>query len=218
MTKPLVALQSRVSLREVREESYRALRAVGYSWGQAQVAGRLAGMAQVLWGTGIQALVHDGQRLLASRRLPKSKQQGSGSEIATRGTQFTTYGPLAMGLCLGKKDAEVLIRGGAATKEFATALWDLQEQARKDIYWGVQKEQFVGFSVRSGDLIQHGDPNTLKTERWLLRVGEISGGQPLMDSQRRAELMDNSLRTGVAVDPQQWTTLKKISWKFLVPE
>ncbi len=41
-----VSRESKVSLREVKEESYRALRAIGYSWGQAQVAGRVAGVSQ----------------------------------------------------------------------------------------------------------------------------------------------------------------------------
>lgn len=218
MPKPSVQLQSRVSLREVREEGYRALRAVGYSWGQAQVAGRLAGMAQLIWGTGIQSLVHDAHRMLASKRIPRAKPTRDGYEINTRGTYFTTYAPIAVALSLGKTGSSVKIRGGVACAEFATALWDLQEQSRKDLYWGTQREEFVGFSLRNGELFQHGTGNTQFQMDWTLGVGEISGGEMLLDTQRRTELLDNSLRTGVAVDPLQWSALKKISWKFLVPE
>jgi len=40
----------------------------------------------------------------------------------------------------------------------------------------------------------------------------------LISLQARREAIAQSLRSGVVVDPFEWSALKKISWKFLVPE
>ena len=124
-----VARESKVSLREVKEESYRALRAIGYSWGQAQVAGRVAGVSQVLWGTGISAIVLDADRFMAARRSPRVTSSQSNVRINAKGTKFPTFAPLAFALALGKPNTEIFFKGAALTKEFATALWDIEEDS-----------------------------------------------------------------------------------------
>jgi hypothetical protein len=66
--KAVGATDTRVSLREVKEETYRALRAAGYPWGEAQAAGRFVAQAELLWGTGVAMAVADAGRWFVSAR------------------------------------------------------------------------------------------------------------------------------------------------------
>lgn len=217
-----VTRESKVSLREVKEESYRALRAIGYSWGQAQVAGRIAGVSQVLWGTGISAIVSDANRFLGSRRPPKVNSSESNVRINARGTRFPTFAPLAFALALGKPNSEISFRKAALTQEIATALWDIEEDSAGTFFWGNQTQgsftRTVGYSVTDGALYQHGDPLTASPKTWSLSRQVMPEGKLLISLQARGEAIDQSLRSGVVVDPVEWSALKKISWKFLVPE
>jgi len=217
-----VARESKVSLREVKEESYRALRAIGYSWGQAQVAGRVAGVSQVLWGTGISAIVLDADRFMAARRSPRVTSSQSNVRINAKGTKFPTFAPLAFALALGKPNTEIFFKGAALTKEFATALWDIEEDSTDTFFWGSQArgsfKHAVGYSVTHGELYQHGDPLTASPKTWSLSRQAMPEGKLLISLQARREAIAQSLRSGVVVDPFEWSALKKISWKFLVPE
>jgi len=217
-----VAQESKVSLREVKEESYRALRAIGYSWGQAQVAGRVAGVSQVLWGTGISAIALDANRFLGSRRPPKVTASESAVRINAKGTKFPTFAPLAFALALGKPNSEISFKNAALTKEIATALWDIEEESAGTFFWGSQtrgsSKVAIGYSVTDGALYQHGDPSTASPKTWSLSRQVMPEGKLLISLQARREAIEQSLRSGVVVDPAEWSALKKISWKFLVPE
>jgi hypothetical protein len=46
----------------------------------------------------------------------------------------------------------------------------------------------------------------------------VPEGKLLLSKNKRHEMIEESLRSGVAVDKAQWANLKKMSWKFLVPE
>jgi len=209
---------SKVSLREVKEESYRALRAIGYTWGQAQVAGRVAGVSQVLWGTGIGAIVSDASRFLAARRAPKVTSSELAFRINAKGTQFPTFAPLAFALALGKPNSEISFQRAAPGKEIATALWDIEEVSTGTFSWGSRTQPANGFSITNGALYQHGDPITTKPKTWSLSRQVMPEGKLLISLQMRREAIEQSLRSGVVVDPDEWAALKKISWKFLVPE
>ena len=217
-----VSRESKVSLREVKEESYRALRAIGYSWGQAQVAGRVAGVSQVLWGTGISAIVLDADRFMAARRSPRVTSSQSNVRINAKGTKFPTFAPLAFALALGKPNTEIFFKGAALTKEFATALWDIEEDSTDTFFWGSQtggsSRHAVGYSVTDGELYQHGEPLTASPKTWSLSRQAMPAGKLVLSLQARQEAVAQSLRSGVVVDPFEWSALKKISWKFLVPE
>ena len=216
------ARESKVSLREVKEESYRALRAIGYTWGQAQVAGRVAGVSQVLWGTGISAIVSDGARFMGSRRLPRVTASEPNVRINAKGTKYPTFAPLAFALALGKPNSEVHFKGANLTKEFATALWDIEEESTGTFFWGSltkgSAKHAVGYSVTEGALYQHGDPLSVSPKTWLLSRQVMPAGKLLLPLQTRREAIEQSLRSGVVVDPFEWSALKKLSWKFLVPE
>ena len=216
------ARESKVSLREVKEESYRALRAIGYSWGQAQVAGRVAGVSQVLWGTGISAIVLDADRFMAARRSPRVTSSQSNVRINAKGTKFPTFAPLAFALALGKPNTEIFFKGAALTKEFATALWDIEEDSTDTFFWGSQtggsSRHAVGYSVTDGELYQHGDPSSGSPKTWSLSRQAMPAGKLVLSLQARQEAVAQSLRSGVVVDPFEWSALKKLSWKFLVPE
>jgi len=216
------ARESKVSLREVKEESYRALRAIGYTWGQAQVAGRVAGVSQVLWGTGISAIVLDADRFMAARRSPRVTSSQSNVRINAKGTKFPTFAPLAFALALGKPNTEIFFKGAALTKEFATALWDIEEDSTDTFFWGSQtggsSRHAVGYSVTDGELYQHGDPSSGSPKTWSLSRQAMPAGKLVLSLQARQEAVAQSLRSGVVVDPFEWSALKKLSWKFLVPE
>ena len=210
--------QSKVSLREVNEESYRALRAAGYSWGQAQIAGRISGVSQVLWGTGVSATVADAKRFLGARRLPKVVSSDSLSSIDAKGTKFLSFAPLGFAVALGKPNTQVVFRNAPLVKEFACALWDIDQDSPESFFWGNQDSTPVGYSLSKGNLYEHGNPLESKTTRWSLTRQVVSEGKLLLSGQMRHELIENSLRSGVEVDKAQWAVLKKMSWKFLVPE
>ena len=214
--------ESKVSLREVKEESYRALRAIGYTWGQAQVAGRVAGVSQVLWGTGISAIVSDGNRFLGARRLPRVTASEPNVRINAKGTKYPTFAPLAFALALGKPNSEIHFKSAGLTKEFATALWDIEEESAGTFFWGSQtngsSQNAVGYSVTEGALYQHGDPSSTSPKTWSLSRQVMPAGRLVLSLQARQEAIAQSLRSGVVVDPFEWSALKKLSWKFLVPE
>jgi hypothetical protein len=210
--------QYKVSLREVNEESYRALRAAGYSWGQAQIAGRISGVSQVLWGTGVSAIVADATRFLGVRRLPKVSSNDSFSNINAKGSKFPSFAPLGFAVALGKPNNEVFFQNAALTKDIACALWDIEQDSADSFFWGNQDPTPSGYSVSKGDLYQHGNPLDSKTTVWSLNRKVMPEGKLLLSKNTRHELIEESLRSGVAVDKAQWANLKKMSWKFLVPE
>jgi hypothetical protein len=218
MQEAKLSKQYKVSLREITEESYRALRAAGYSWGQAQIAGRISGVSQVLWGTGISAIVADATRFLGARRLPKAVSNDSFSNINAKGSKFPSFAPLGFAVALGKPNNEVFFQKAALTKDIACALWDIEQDSADSFFWGNQDPTPSGYSLSKGDLYEHGNPWESKSTSWSLTRKIMPEGKLLLSKNMRRELIEESLRSGVAVDKAQWAALKKMSWKFLVPE
>ncbi len=209
---------TKVSLREVVEESYRALRAVGYSWGHAQSAGRVAGMAQVLFGTGVQAVIADTKRPFAARRLPVASVGNSHGEIDARKTSFVTHGPMALAMALSGSSTQVQIKRSRASQEISAALWDIEDVPANQYFWGATGEDPSGYSVRSGSLYRHGSPEKMGRVSWAISSRELSGGDLILSLEQRKNALESALRSGVSVNRETWATLKKTSWKFLVPE
>jgi len=209
---------TKVSLREVVEESYRALRSVGYSWGQAQSAGRVAGMAQVLFGSGVQAVITDSKRPFAAKRLPVASVENSHGEIDARKTSFVTHGPMALAMALSGSSTQVHIKRSRASREIAAALWDIEDVPANQYFWGVTGDDPSGYSVRSGSLYRHGSPEKPGRLSWSITSSNFSGGDLILSSEQRKTALETALRSGVEVNGKTWAALKKISWKFLVPE
>lgn len=208
----LVKTEFRVSVRELREESYRALRARGYEWGQAQAASRIAAEAQVLWGNGLRAIEHDCKRLLGKRRLPVSSDGGL---IANRGSSFAIWGPMAASLAVAHSPSAIKIKGVVCSETMATAFWDLDEFSSWS--WGDGQCEFAIDS--NGDLIGKSASSSNKTSVKIKKLSEAgSGFRVLLSAAERKQKLSDSLTSGVEVNSERWAALKKHSWKFLVPE
>lgn len=218
MASPDSSTMTKVSLREVVEESYRALRFVGYSWGQAQSAGRVAGMAQVLFGSGVQAVIADTKRPFAAKRLPAASVKNSQGHIDAKKTSFVTHGPMALAMALSSPDTNVQVTRSGVSKEISAALWDIEDVSENQYFWGVTGVTTSGYSIRSGSLYRHGSPEKMVRISWSITSGELSGGDLILSLEQRKSALESALRSGVAVNRNTWATLKKTSWKFLVPE
>lgn len=216
---------ARVSFREVKEESYRALRRAGYSWGMAQVAGRCAGVAQVLWGTGVAAVLRDATRWGVVARSPRSKTTGDTVVISARGMSWAMVGPLAVAVALGNNRPVVWVRGAWAGKELATTVWDVASTRTEPVVWGTKSSNgWVGFQVTpAGDLFSSGVPHarigaTPRGASWFVCAGEgVPGGLILSSSDRAAQVAD-AHREGVSIAETEWAALERLARKFLVPE
>ncbi|MGN6330851.1 MAG: hypothetical protein ACTHOD_04260 [Motilibacteraceae bacterium] len=103
-TQPATASTVRVAVREIRENSWRALLAAGTSGGEATAAARAATWAEVHLGCGVTAavreLTHELQRSAHPRTGVRHERHGSGVEVlldpAGRGVLHLV--PLAIGL------------------------------------------------------------------------------------------------------------------------
>lgn len=208
----LVKTDFRVSVRELREESYRALRAKGYEWGQAQAASRIAAEAQVLWGNGLSAIEHECSRFLGKRRLPVSTGRAA---ISNRGSSFAIWGPMAASLAVSHAPSAAAIKGVRCSETLATAFWDLEEFSSWS--WGDGQCQFAIDS--KGDLIGKAESSNSKTSIKIAKLAESETGyKVLLSASQRKQLLRDSLTNGVEVEAESWAALKKHSWKFLVPE
>lgn len=208
----LVTSGFRVSVRELREESYRALRSRGYDWGQAQAASRLAAEAQVLWGSGLGAIEHECSRLLGKRRFPVSDSQGA---IRNRGSSFTIWGPIAASLAISRADATTKVRGVLNSESLATAFWDFDEFSTWS--WGDSVNKFA--IDQMGNLISNSGTSSSKSSISINKsMGNGSDFKVLLSVDERKQKLKDSLTNGVEVDSKKWSALKKHSWKFLVPE
>ena len=208
----LVKSGFRVSVRELREESYRALRSKGYDWGQAQAASRVATEAQILWGSGLSAIQQECTRFRGKKRLPLSRGQGV---MANRGSSFPIWGPMAAALAVSRAPSEIRITGVICSKTLAVAFWDLDEFSSWT--WGDGKCRFA--IDPKGDLIGGDDSATRKSTLQLGKyVDKLADFQVLITADQRKQALMESLTNGVEVDSSGWEDLKKNSRKFLVPE
>jgi len=216
---------ARVSFREVKEESYRALRKAGYTWGVAQVAGRCAGVAQVLFGTGVAAVLHDTSRWGVAKRTARHNSQADRIVIAARGMSWATVGPLAVAAAVAKSRPVVWVRGPKVGPELAAVIWDLKVSLEEPIVWGSKTSGgWASFQVgKNGDVLS----STVAPARigrapvaasWFVCVG---GGEPvavIVSNQSKQAKVFAAQREGVALGDSEWHKLERLARKFLVPE
>ena len=215
----------RVSFREVKEESYRALRAAGYSWGIAQTAGRLAGAAQVLWGTGISVVNRDASRWVAPRSLFGVRRGAEHILLNSRGLSWAVTGPFAVAAVLGNPATAAWVSGSKVGAEFAVAIWDMKIKISHTIAWGLHgRSGWEGFQLTpAGDLHQlHANTappgEAPRGARWSLRVSEESAGNVVLSAIERDEKLSAAHRDGVAIEKREWRALQRRARKFLVAE
>lgn len=219
----------RVSLRELKEECYRALRAEGYFWGECQSAGRIMATNEILWGTGVASVLPDLTRRWVQRRNPRvAIRHGVAYLTDPRKTSVALVGAQATALTLGRAEHLVVVRGAVDLRGVAAAVWDMAPDGTT-MLWGRRSQQdssmLEGYSIDSaGDLSLHSTlpaqsvPVTVRRNHWFMTVGAPSGGQLVLSRQDRAHLLQSALHRGVEVNPQAWSTLLASSRKFLVPE
>lgn len=215
----------RVSFRELKEESYRALRQAGYSWGVAQVAGRCAGVAQVLFGTGVAAVLHDASRLGAAKRTTRHVSKADRVVISARGMSWATVGPNAVAAALAENHPVVWVRGSRVGPELAAVIWDLKVSASDSIVWGSKTAGgWDGFQLgENGDVFSSTvSPNRIGkaplAASWFVCLG---GGEPnavILTNQSKEAQVFAAHRQGVGIGNEKWLKLERLAKKFLVPE
>jgi hypothetical protein len=218
--------RTRVSFREVKEESYRAFRSAGYSWGQAQAMGRIAGAMQVLWGTGISAVIVDARRWAAASRIPRTRAGKMGHTVSPRGLSIVGLSLTLATRAVARPDEVLWVRSAKPLREFAAALWDLDLRSGPTIFWGSHSSRGTsGYSLdAAGNLQEHlvldGDSMGLGPSRggmWV-RGGPATGGNIVLSADERRFRMAEALVSGVSIDSHEWAVLARLSRKFLVPE
>lgn len=216
---------ARVSFREVKEESYRALRRAGYTWGVAQVAGRCAGVAQVLFGTGVAAVLNDALRMGVSRRTPRHSREADRIVISARGMSWATIGPLAVAAAVAKSNPVVWVRGPKVGPELAAVILDLKVSLGKPIVWGSKTPQgWTSFQIGIDGDVSSSNVSSVRIGKapvaasWFVCVG---GGDPIAvivsNLSRHAQIL-SAQREGVALAQSEWHKLERLARKFLVPE
>lgn len=215
----------RVSFRESKEDSYRALRQAGYSWGVAQVAGRCAGVAQVLFGTGVTAVLKDSSRFAAGKRTAHHLSRADKVVISSRGMSWLTVGPIAVAAALSKSHPVVWVRGAKVGPELAAVIWDLKVSEGEAVVWGSRsKSGWDAFQVgQDGELCscEISADRIGDTPLWATWFVCLGGGKPkeiVLSVVSRESLVSQAHREGVSVDQSEWHQLEKLARKFLVPE
>lgn len=220
---PVKPGEMRVSFREAKEESYRALRAGGYSWGISQTAGRLAGVAQVLWGTGVRAVATDASRW--RKRTLTHRRRGNNIIVSTRGLSWAISGPPAVAAALGNPGCVVWLKGSPLGPELAAAVWDMATPPGATVSWGSRTH--AGWTryhlADEGSLWQHvgSEPEPLPPHRSVsafITVSEAVTGDIALSLADRSTLMSDALHSGVSVAIPEWEKLMSRARKFLVPE
>lgn len=215
----------RVSFRETKEESYRALRQAGYAWGVAQVAGRCAGVAQVLFGTGVAAVLQDASRWGAAKRTARHVSKAERVVISARGMSWATVGPIAVAAALAKNQPVIWVRGSRVGPELAAVVWDLKVSSSEPIVWGSRTSGgWDGFQLgENGDVFSSTvSPNRIGkaplAASWFVCLG---GGQPggvILTNQSKQAQVFAAQRQGVGIGNDEWHKLERLAKKFLVPE
>lgn len=215
----------RVSFRETKEESYRALRQAGYTWGVAQVAGRCAGVAQVLFGTGVAAVLHDASRWGAAKRTARHISKANQVVISARGMSWATVGPIAVAAALAKNQPVIWVRGSSVGPELAAVIWDLRVSATEPIVWGSKTSSgWDAYQLgESGDVFA----SAVGADRigkaplrasWFVCLGGGEPGEVILSSKSKQAQVFTAQREGVAIENAPWQKLERLAKKFLVPE
>lgn len=214
-----------VSFREVKEESYRALRKVGLNWGQAQASGRIAGLVEALWGTGISQILSDIKPLVASRKVSLKTTKGF-IRLNTRG-KSKVLGSLAAIAVFEASAFPIVVRGTPFGPELAAALWDMNSASQYSVLWGQNvKGTLTAYCLNpDGDLIELAQselstsfPQLKNRDWWVMKSTDVLQGNVIFSVDTRNELLDAAYQRGIAVNTKEWTQLKKKSTAFLVPE
>jgi hypothetical protein len=216
-----------VAVREIKEESYRALRWAGYSWGQAQSAGRISGVAEIIWGNGISAAVADAKRIFVTKRPVKVKQDSNAVLLNTRGLSTTMAAAFAVAISQSQPDEKVFVKGSNFGPEVAAAVWDVKRKPKKIITWGKSNpENSQDLSImENGDLVAHSRlksmeaiPSKFRALWFVICHEESPSGDVIMEKKEQVRKMNQALTQGVEVSKSQWKKLCAKSYKFLVPE
>lgn len=216
-----------VAVREIKEESYRALRWAGYSWGQAQSAGRISGVAEIIWGNGISAAVADAKRIFVTKRPVKVRQDSNSVLLNTRGLSTTMAAAFAVAISQSQPDEKVFVKGSNFGPEVAAAVWDIKRKPKKIITWGKSNpEKSQDLSVmENGDLVSHprlksmeAVPSKFRALWFVICHEESPSGDVIMEKKDQVHRVNQALTQGVEVSKSQWKKLGAQSYKFLVPE
>lgn len=216
----------RVSVREVKDASYRALRADGYPWGEAQSAGRVAATAEVLWSSGITDISRDAKRWWVGRRHPKITRSGGLISLKDpRKTSAMILGSHATVLALGAAGQVVFVNGSVNLRNVAAAIWDIQPTGASIVWGSTRESNPQSYRIdESGNLFHRPDlsevlPELRKSKNgWFITAKSVTGGELILSVTDRETRINESLSSGVQVDPHDWRFLQKSARKFLVPE
>ena len=214
----------RVSNREVKEESYRALRAAGYDWGRSTAAGRVVSAMQLVWGSGIRAVVSDVSRWPWRARTPKVTVGASDTSVTARGLSAALVGPTAVALAVGRPGRPVVVRGVGCGPDFAASVWDLGGPPYPAVWWGVRSAVGIdGWSVTEDGALWRLGPGGGAAgfgggKHWTMIAEVPPAGELELSAEERQGLVAEASSTGVRVTPREWNALMAKARKFLVPE
>jgi hypothetical protein len=216
-----------VAVREVKEESYRALRWAGYSWGQSQSAGRISSVSEIIWGTGISSAISDVSRRFISQRSIKLIQNTDEIEINTRGLSTIMAASFAIAISQSQPGIKVFIKGSDCGPDVSAAVWDAKRKPDTTISWGkADSSEVTDLSVlENGDLISHlrqesmnSIPKQYSSLWFVMCHSETITGDLILSKKEKEERVDKALISGLDVSQINWQRLTSKSFKFLVPE
>lgn len=216
-----------VAVREVKEESYRALRWAGYSWGQSQSAGRISSVSEIIWGTGISSAISDVSRRFISQRSIKLMQNTDEIVINTRGLSTIMAASFAIAISQSQPGIKVFIKGSDCGPDVSAAVWDAKRKPDTTISWGkADSSEVTDLSVlENGDLISHlrqesmnSIPKQYSSLWFVMCHSETITGDLILSKKEKEERVDKALISGLDVSQISWQRLTSKSFKFLVPE
>ena len=216
-----------VAVRELKEETYRALKWAGYSWGQSQSMGRMVGVAEIIWGSGISSGLADIKRRFIKKRSPNLKWSSSGVLLNTKGLSVPMAASFAVAISQSKPGLKVFVKGSDFGPEVATAVWDTKIHPNRIMSWGICREsESKDYSVLpNGDLVVHErlqsiDPIISRDKNlWFVTCHEERiAGDVIIEKKEQVNNMSEAWVQGVKVSKTEWEKLTAISMKYLVPE
>lgn len=216
-----------VAVRELKEETYRALKWAGYSWGQSQSMGRMVGLVEIIWGSGISSGLADIKRRFIKKRSPHLTWSSHGVLLSTKGLSVPMAASFAVALSQSKPGLKVFVKGSDYGPEVAAAVWDTKVHPNRTISWGICRDsQQNDYSVvPNGDLMMHERLQSVEPamsrdkDLWFVTCHEARiSGEVIMDKKVQVSKMNDAWVQGVKVSKAEWEKLTAFSMKYLVPE
>jgi len=216
-----------VAVREIKEESYRAMRCAGFSWGQSQSAGRIASVSEIFWGTGISSVLSDVRWRLIKKRAPKFTQNIDEIVIDTRGMSALLAASFAIALSQSRPEMKVFIQGSRFGPDVAAAVWDAKRLPNMTITWGkgIGSETKDHSVLANGDLVSHSRYETMKpiskkysSLGFIVSHSESISGNLILGKKEMGVRVNKALVGGVEVSQSAWHELSLKSYKYLVAE